>query len=232
MFAFVSICISAIFFVPQEAHAHPHVFIDVVQTVHLDERGIAGVSQEWRLQGSFSLDIEANYDTNHDGAFDEAEQASIYDTKFLPLWLYNNLFRLKLAGVEYTALAVKDFSATMDRGEVRFFFYIPCGIDLSGTSAAVDLIAYDSSIYVSFDLNNCLVEGRDGWGCSLEFISDPGIISHGPDRCGTWVRLGLEHTGPVESGTAMMAGAGFSGNLVPMTGSGPAAPVNPFTGAP
>lgn len=213
---------------PTTLHAHPHVFIDIVETIHLDDHGIAGVSQEWRLQGAFSLDTQHSYDLNRDGEFSEAEQASIYDTTFLPLWLEVSFFRLHLMGVEYTAVSVQDFSAQLSSGEVRFNFYIPCGIQGSEQPIEIDMITYDSSIYISFDLYDCRVSGGDGTQYSLEFVPDPSILSHGRDGCGTRVRFSIEPQNPAQaskSGAAIVAD-----NLVPMVGNGPAAPVNPFTG--
>lgn len=222
-----SACFLVMLSLPAAVHAHPHVFIDVVETIRLDGRGIAGVGQEWRLQGAFGLDIEYAYDLNRDGAFDAAEQASVYDSTFLPLWMENSFFRLNFGDVEYTAVSVEDFSADIVNGEVRFSFYIPCGIYKSAEPVEIETITYDSSIYISFDLYDCRIEGGDGTAYSLEFVPEPGVISHGRDRCGTRVRFGV---GAADSAAAPTDGNGLAGNLVPMVGDGPAAPVNPFTG--
>jgi len=221
-----STCFAALFLLPTALHAHPHVFIDVVETIRLDERGIAGVGQEWRLQGAFGLDTQYAYDLDRDGAFDEAEQASIYDSTFLPLWTDNRFFRLNFRGVEYTAASIEDFRAEIVNEEVRFTFYIPCGIRRSAGPVEIETITYDSSVYISFDLYDCRIEGGDGTAYSLEFVPEPSVISHGRDRCGTRVRFGVEPAGP----SAAPADDGPGDNLVPMVGGGPAAPFNPFTG--
>lgn len=128
----------------------------------MDEHGVVGVSQEWRLQGAFSLNIEYGYDLNRDRQFDEVEQASIYDSTFLPLWLASSFFHLHLLGVEYKAVSVQDFSAKLANGEVLFNFYIPCGILQSDKPIEIEIITFDSSMYISFDLYDCNISGDDG----------------------------------------------------------------------
>ena len=208
-----------------QAAAHPHVFIDVVMTVHLDEEGIAGIYQECSLFGMVPLELVKYYDVDRDGSFDTGEQACLYDTYFLPLWLINPFFILRVGGTEYSTFEIRDFRAEATNDGVKLAFSIPCAVRLPAGQTTVDIIDYDSTIYISFDMYNCIVDRDSAVFSDLSFVPDPDKISHGPDRCGTWASLTLDRTEGPE--TVQLA------NLTPiLAAAAPQASVNPFYGQP
>lgn len=221
---------AAFFIWPALGWSHPHQWVDVVETVVLDDDGLAGVRQEWRLLRAYNIDIMRSYDWDHDGAFDEAEQEALYDSALMPFVLFNSFFRLSWNGGEYMTNAVSDFSARIVDDEVVFEFFVPIGLELGDEPAVVELLVYDSSIYTSYDLFNCFVEGPDGVSCSMEFVPVPDTISHGLDGLATRLALTIARTGT--GSRAAAAAPALAPNIVPRDGNELAAPSNPFFGAP
>lgn len=136
-------------FVAFVASAHPHMWIDGVLDLTLDERGVSAVTVSWLFDEFNSADLIFTFDENLDGRLSRAEQAVVRERAFEHL-ISAGYFVVAFAGTDRLPVPEADsFSASIEDGQLRYEFSLPLRIRWDQMDNLV-LALFDSSYYIDF----------------------------------------------------------------------------------
>ncbi|WP_027182500.1 DUF1007 family protein [Oleidesulfovibrio alaskensis] len=157
---FIAVCCAA--FVPQQAVAHPHVFVEALVQLEIENGRLKALHETWSFDEMSSALFLGDLDLNQDGALtpDEWEKLKADITGYLhEEGFYTHIYAGgKTAGVT----RVEHFTATFSDGMLRYSFTVP--LDLPAAAGEVVKVAlYDPTYYTAFffDERHVTVKGAD-----------------------------------------------------------------------
>lgn len=131
------------------AAAHPHMWIDGVLDLTLDEAGVSAVTVSWLFDEFNSADLIFTFDENLDGRLSRAEQAVVRERAFSHL-SSAGYFIVAFAGTERLPVPEAEaFSANIEDGKLRYEFRVSMRIRWEQMQNLV-LALFDSSYYIDF----------------------------------------------------------------------------------
>ncbi len=158
----------------QTALSHPHVWVTGAASFQIEDTKLTRIGMRWQFDAFFSQVLGADFDTNADGTFDEAETQAMKDQVFTSLkdFGYFTHVRSESSDVEELFSDVENFVIGDDRGEMVFTFDLVLAEPMDPTTEAIGLSVYDPTIYVDLILGGDTpvnVAGADDLGCAFEF---------------------------------------------------------------
>jgi ABC-type uncharacterized transport system substrate-binding protein len=128
-------------------YSHPHVFIHNTLEILFDQQGLAGVQVTWVFDEFFTSMIADEFDRNHNNKLEKPEIIAIRKGAFANLGKFNYFSFIKINGKAFTVEYVKDFSASLEGGNLVYSFLIPCHV--KGTTAFKEFVVsqYDPTYY-------------------------------------------------------------------------------------
>lgn len=149
----------------QSIFSHPHLYIDLCLSVEMNEYGITGFWEEWRILRNFGKDLVIEYDKNNNGVFD-AKEAKLLKEEVFDNIKKNNYYTYldHPLGTFYPADAT-NFSASINLDGVVFSFFVPCKIEADNKYKSYELSIHDLSHYVSFGF----VYMNDPYSSSIDY---------------------------------------------------------------
>jgi len=142
----VSTLLIALFVLPVQAAAHPHLFISAQTEFVLNEGKVLGAYETWTFDRFFSADIIQGYDLNRDGLFDKAETKDVYNNAFINTKNYSYFTFIRQGDKRHSPEKVSDFSVWQKDGIASYRFYV----DLSKYSGDFYFAVYDYSFFCDF----------------------------------------------------------------------------------
>ena len=129
------------------AYSHPHVFIHNTLEIVFDQQGLAGVRVKWVFDEFFSTMIADEFDRNHNNKFEKPEILALKKGAFANLVKFNYFSFIKINGNAFAVEYVRDFSASLESGNLVYSFVIPCHV--KGTTAFKEFVIsqYDPTYY-------------------------------------------------------------------------------------
>jgi ABC-type uncharacterized transport system substrate-binding protein len=160
---------------PQEAAAHPHVFINNVVSFVFEKEQVTGIHLEWTFDELFSSTVLEGFDQNGDGAFDAGEIKEAEAGAFSNLRDYHYFSNLWVDGQAVAEIAVRDFTAAAKDGIVTYNFVIPLAKPVDPAQHRVEVSIYDEEYYVDVALDEndpVRFENEPGGRCHYEIAED------------------------------------------------------------
>jgi ABC-type uncharacterized transport system substrate-binding protein len=142
--ASVFLCMSA-----AVSHAHPHVFIVQRLKVQFDDRGLAGIQVQWKLDDMFAGMIAEDYDRNRNGVLEPAEVQIIKEKAFSNLSGFGYFTFIKIDGKPFRVRYIKDFNAILQDHKLVYEFFIPCHVRATDHAKKISVATYDPSYYTA-----------------------------------------------------------------------------------
>jgi ABC-type nickel/cobalt efflux system permease component RcnA/ABC-type uncharacterized transport system substrate-binding protein len=141
-----ALCLSA----PQRAWAHPHVYVDVSLTFHVDDRGLSSVHQTWLFDEIFTRAILSELGLDAAALATPKGQATVRDGAFAYLSNYH-YFTLIETGGKRVPVTVSGFRAGLDANRFVYDFDVPLDLPVDQLSdfrmAVFDKEYYTDMIY-------------------------------------------------------------------------------------
>ena len=131
------------------AWSHPHVFLYSSVDVVFDEKGLAGFRIGWLFDEMFSSMIFLDFDKNGNQRFEPSEIEAIREGAFSNLRNFDYFTHIKINGEPFKVKFVADFSASINKGQLVYRFFVPCHVQALETFKEVKLSIYDQSFYSS-----------------------------------------------------------------------------------
>ncbi|MEQ8508136.1 MAG: DUF1007 family protein [Rhodospirillaceae bacterium] len=168
------ICMSLGVFSASPSLAHPHVWVTGEASFEFDQQALVKVGMRWQFDAFFSQVLGADFDTNSDGSFDDAETLAMENQVFTSLKDFGYFTHLRTDGAqtEQTFDRVENFVISSDAGELIFEFDLILSNPINPITAPIGLSLYDPTIYVDIILDGdtpVTLVGADGLGCALEY---------------------------------------------------------------
>lgn len=142
----VSALLIALFAIPMQAPAHPHLFISTQTEFILNNGKVQGAYETWIFDRFFSADIIQGYDLNGDGLFSKAETQDVYDNAFINTKNYAYFTFIRQGDKRQSPARVSDFSVWQKNGIASYRFYV----DLSKYSGNFYFAVYDYTFFCDF----------------------------------------------------------------------------------
>ena len=142
----VSALLIALFAIPMQAPAHPHLFISTQTEFILNNGKVQGAYETWTFDRFFSADIIQGYDLNGDGLFSKAETQDVYDNAFINTKNYAYFTFIRQGDKRQSPARVSDFSVWQKNGIASYRFYV----DLSKYSGNFYFAVYDYTFFCDF----------------------------------------------------------------------------------
>ena len=120
----VSALLIALFAIPMQAPAHPHLFISTQTEFILNNGKVQGAYETWTFDRFFSADIIQGYDLNGDGLFSKAETQDVYDNAFINTKNYAYFTFIRQGDKRQSPARVSDFSVWQKNGIATYRFYV------------------------------------------------------------------------------------------------------------
>lgn len=162
------------------AAAHPHVFVDVRQTLVVDGGGaVAAVRLDWTFDELYSTWAIAGLDANGNGSFEPEELSGLASDNITNLAEYRYFTFAAHAGAEVAYAPVNDARMTLENGLLRLSFTLPFAAPADPARGPVLVETFDPSFYVAMVLREAdgvALEGALKPDCTLsrtEGLADP-----------------------------------------------------------
>ena len=133
--------------VPISADAHPHVFIEQRMEVRFDAKGLAGFKIFWTFDEMFSVMIADDFDGDKDGRLNEQEVRRVREKAFGYIAPHNYYIHVKIQGQPFPVKFIQEFNAILDKGTLRYEFFIPCHVTAAATPKKITVAPYDPEYY-------------------------------------------------------------------------------------
>ncbi|MFV0421980.1 DUF1007 family protein [Oleidesulfovibrio sp.] len=135
--------------VPQNALAHPHVFVESLIDIEAKDGRIVALRETWSFDEMSSVLFLGDLDLNQDGKLSEDEWNSLKGD--ISSYLHEEGFytHIHVAGQTYGAAKVNDFVATFKDGMLRYTFTIPLNLPVP-EGETVKIAIYDPTYYTAF----------------------------------------------------------------------------------
>ena len=168
------ICILLGAFTASPSLAHPHVWVTGEASFEFEQQALVKVGMRWQFDAFFSQVLEADFDTNSDGSFDDAETLAMNNQVFTSLKDFGYFTHLRAgeAQTEQTFDRVENFVISSDAGELIFEFDLVLSNPINPITLPVGISLYDPTVYVDIILDGdtpVTLAGADGLECALEY---------------------------------------------------------------
>ncbi|WP_137982535.1 DUF1007 family protein [Desulfovibrio gilichinskyi] len=138
---------------PNQAEAHPHVFVDSSLTFEFDSQGLKGIREKWWFDEMFASMILGDFDTDHNNKLSEEEAKALKDGAFINLKKFNFFTTILIDGLPYTATEATEFNPSIEKGTLVYEFFIPCKVLENNKKHTVLATNIDKSLYTAFQMN-------------------------------------------------------------------------------
>lgn len=145
-------CCAITWLVPQNAQAHPHVWVTIETEILSNEQGlVTGLRHKWTFDEFFSTFATQGLDENGDGEMDRQELAALAEENVSSL-KYFDYFTYAKAGDKDVALLdpPKDYFLVYGNQRLTLNFTLPLKQPVSPRDAALSYAVYDPTYYVDF----------------------------------------------------------------------------------
>ncbi|MCP4722333.1 MAG: DUF1007 family protein [Desulfobacteraceae bacterium] len=136
-----------LFLVPGAALAHPHVFIEQRLEVRFDDKGLAGFKVAWSFDEMFSVMIADDFDSDQNGILDEKEVGIIREKAFGYIAPHNYYIHITIDGRPFAVKFITEFKAILDKGKLKYEFFIPCHVRAGEGPKNIVVSPYDPEFY-------------------------------------------------------------------------------------
>jgi ABC-type uncharacterized transport system substrate-binding protein len=169
--------LAAVTLMPAAAAAHPHIWIDAIVTVQVENERIDAVRVEWTFDEFFSAVLLDDFDLDRSGGFDAEEVNRIYEAVEPNLRILGYMTHVQ-AALDYQKLErIRGFDAVVDDGLVRFAFEATLPEPVDPRERRVSVSLFDETYYIAISLKKSdpiRVEGRLPTGCDAERTTEQG----------------------------------------------------------
>ncbi|WP_319583037.1 DUF1007 family protein [uncultured Pseudodesulfovibrio sp.] len=135
---------------PNRAEAHPHVYVDVSLTFHVDEKGLSSVHQTWLFDEIFTRAIMGELGLDATALTTPEGQAAVRDGAFAYLANYHYFTLIETSG-KRVPVTVSNFRAGLDNNRFVYDFDVPLALPVDRLSdfrmAVFDKEYYTDMIY-------------------------------------------------------------------------------------
>ncbi len=139
--------------VPNQAEAHPHVFVDSSLTFEFDSQGLKGIREKWWFDEMFASMILGDFDTNHNGILSKKEAKALRDGAFINLKDFNFFTTILIDGQPYMATEATEFTPSIAEGTLIYEFFIPCKVIEDNKKHTIVATNIDKSLYTAFQMD-------------------------------------------------------------------------------
>ncbi|WP_084154046.1 DUF1007 family protein [Maridesulfovibrio frigidus] len=152
---FFSFCAASFFILlsPNQAAAHPHVFVDCTLTFEFDAEGVRGIRQKWWFDEMFATMILGDFDVDHDNKLSPEEAKALENGAFVNLKNFDYFTTILVDGRKHTITNATEFKPTIEDSTLVYEFFIPCRVKEDGKKHTIISAIYDDSLYTAIQLN-------------------------------------------------------------------------------
>lgn len=151
--AAVSLGVAAGLVVSPPADAHPHVWIETVSDIVLDDRGrITAINVEWRFDEMYSQVAIEGLDANGDGTYEAQELRPLAEENIDALKDYDYFTYARAGGQKLAYGEVKEFGNTFKDGILTLYFQVPLAEPVDPKAADFTYTIHDPSFYIAIEL--------------------------------------------------------------------------------
>lgn len=136
---------------PACAEANPDVWIEVAYLLRFDETALTDIESAWVFDPFLSSRATAQFDTDQDGAFSQAEAGALRAALFDPLAEAGYFLRL-VAGERPRPTRLKEFRPNVEEGRLTFRFSLTPETPLVYRESPIALATHDPETYYDFTL--------------------------------------------------------------------------------
>lgn len=140
---------------PEQARAHPHVFVTHRVQAVFDTEGLAAFVMEWTFDEMFTALIVADHDADKDGSISPAESAAIKAGAFDNLRDFGYFTHIRIDGEPFPVQGVEGFVADRVDGRLRYRFTVPCRVAAPPGAGPKQVMVsvYDPDYYADYWLD-------------------------------------------------------------------------------
>ncbi len=132
--------------------AHPHLFVEAKLSIVFDEKGLAGIEEQWCFDEMFSAMIIEDFDKNKNQQFEVEEISILKKEAFSNLESFEYFTHVRLDGKFFKVEYVKDFQAEIKNEKIVYKFYVPCPVAAGERIKTIKLSIFDKSYYTAIQL--------------------------------------------------------------------------------
>lgn len=143
-------CIFIFFVFINFLNAHPHLFIDPVMNLIINEDKLTGIKVEWTWDEWWSMDVIDACDKNKNKVFEQNEIDLVYKDFFSAVKDFNFFTILEINNRKIPVNKTENFSAKIDKGIVKYYFTIPLDISVSD-KMSVKIFKNDDTVFTAFE---------------------------------------------------------------------------------
>ena len=171
------LCLLFVAFCPLITSAHPHVFVDCSLAFVFDEKGLAGIQQQWAFDEMFTEMILFDHDKNRDSVLSPAEITSIKKGAFDNLKESGFFTHVLIDGKKFSVKWVTDFSARVEENRLIYSFVVPCHVNATTQLRTIRVSVFDDEYYtdIALELNPLSYQGKKELftiDCSRDFLPE------------------------------------------------------------
>ncbi|WP_304085888.1 DUF1007 family protein [Maridesulfovibrio ferrireducens] len=140
-------------FVPNQAIAHPHVFVDSSLTFEFDSLGLKGVRQKWWFDEMFASMILGEFDADHNNKLSKEEAKALKEGAFVNLKNFNYFTTILVDGQPYTITEATEFIPSIEGHTLVYNFFIPCNVKENDKKHTIVATNRDETLYTAFQID-------------------------------------------------------------------------------
>jgi len=130
-----------------ECFAHPHIFIDYRLNFVFDEKGLAGIVEDWTFDDMTGAMTFEDFDKNKNGRFEPKEMAKVKKEAFDSLKEFGYFNQIKIDGKKFEVKYVENFKVFSRKGKLVYSFLIPCHVAVAKVNKEVSVSLSDPTIF-------------------------------------------------------------------------------------
>lgn len=137
--------------------AHPHTFIDVYPTLHVEGSSIIKTHIKWKIDDMTSAMLIMEVDSDGDGKINKQENDFVYENYFMSLSKSNFYMGIVVNDKVMTLPNPKNFQATIEDNRICYSFDIDKKYNIKETKFEF----YDEEFMVAMMLKKEFVKAKD-----------------------------------------------------------------------
>ena len=139
-------------FIMGKCFAHPHIFIDTRLDFLFDEKGIAGIIEEWTFDDMTGAMTFEDFDKNKNGKFEPNEIAKVKKEAFDALKEFGYFNNIIIEGKIFKVKYIKNFKVFSRKGKLVYSFLVPCHVVATKANKKISVSLSDPTIFTDFVL--------------------------------------------------------------------------------
>ena len=139
---------------PNISLCHPHMYIENLNTVVFNEKGLDGFRIKWIFDEMFTAAILNDYDKDKNSQFSPDEENLLYNKVFNNLKEVQYFCDIEIEGKPFVVDVVKDFHAEVKDNKLIYNFFVPCPVSASSTQKKIIICIYDETCFVDIYLQD------------------------------------------------------------------------------